>query len=182
MNNRLNVNKGNVSWKDRSVKRRENARADLGGRKGSGNKLGGADKRQDFRGRDAQRDNARASLKSKGIDPAAERKNLRGAGGGRVRDNVGRINKGGTARSGSGLRDKASGGNTGAAKRNLSNMSSRNRDHALNGLNDGNRAKRNVERGNFSNRSSSNRGAGSFSGRAGGGSGHRGGGGNLRRR
>jgi hypothetical protein len=93
INNRLNVNKANVSWKHNPVNRKGIPYADKTSRERFGQKLSGADKRQEFRGRDADRERARASLQKQGIDLAAERKQLTGSGGDRVRDQVGSVDR-----------------------------------------------------------------------------------------
>ncbi len=197
--NNINVNnrikgKGNVSWKDRNTKRRDKARADRGNRKRSGDKLGGADKRKNFRGRDAQRDKARDTLKGKGIDPSKERKNLSGKGGDRVRKEVSKIGRSGKRGVGGdrpgdrgardmdgklgsgGLGDRKASGST--AKRDFSGASSKRSAHnALEGLGSSHRSGLSSDRGRSSNRSFERRGGGDGRGFGGGGFGGRGGGG-----
>jgi hypothetical protein len=166
INNRLDVNKGNVSWKNQNMKRRENARTRLGDRKAPANRLSGADKRKDFRGRDVQREQARQALKDKGIDPARERKALKGSGGERVRDQVGKVERDRGA-----LRDKTSQGD----RRSFAGRG----DNALSGLGEGRRSNLSSERGGFSNRSFERNSAGGALRGGGGGLGGRGGGASL---
>jgi hypothetical protein len=93
INKRLDVNKTNVSWKHNPANRKGVSYADRASREKFGQKLGGADKRQDFRGRDADRTKALESLQRKGIDPAAQRKQLSGSSGAKVRDQVGKVDQ-----------------------------------------------------------------------------------------
>lgn len=88
VNKKLDVNSNSVSWKHNSVNRKGKGYADAKSRQEYGQKLDGADRREEFRGRDAERDKARAALEKKGIDPAAERGKLTGAGGEQVREKV----------------------------------------------------------------------------------------------
>jgi len=93
VNHRLDVNKSSVSWNHNAVNRRGVPYADQANRQKYGQKLDGADMRQNFSGRDTQREQAAATLKGQGIDPAAERQKLSGAGGERVREQMGRLGR-----------------------------------------------------------------------------------------
>lgn len=88
INKKIDVDRNSVSWKHNAVNRKGKAYADRSSQEKFGQKLDDADKRNDFRGRDAERDKARAALKDKGIDPAAERGKLQGREGDKVRDKV----------------------------------------------------------------------------------------------
>ncbi|MGV6826698.1 MAG: DUF3300 domain-containing protein [bacterium] len=170
INNRLDVNKKNVSWKHNSINRGGKSYKDRKNQAKHGQKLGDSDKRQDYRGRDAERQKAAQSLKQRGIDPAKERQSLTGSGGQQVRDKVQNIDRSqhqalqrdaGKRAQGSDhkLRDSAS-------------KPSRDRsDHAFKGVNSRDGGRISSQRGSFSNRS------------MGGGGGHFGGGrsGGLRR-
>ena len=88
INRKIDVDSNSVSWKHNSVNRKGKGYADAKSRQEYGQKLDGADRREEFRGRDAERDKARAALEKKGIDPAAERGKLSGASGQQVRERV----------------------------------------------------------------------------------------------
>ncbi len=163
INKKLNVNNTNVSWKKQTVERRERARTDLGKRTRPDNRLQGADKRKEFRGRDAERKRAQQALKSKGMDPAAERKKLSGSGGERVREKVAKSDRGGIAGAKAERRD----GGAAAKARDRSSSAPKRRDNALKGVGSGNRAGLSSERGRASNRSFERHSGGG--GRAGGG-------------
>jgi len=81
VNNRLNANQTNVNWKHNAENRRGVPYRDARSREQYGNRVVGADQRQDFRGRDASREasrqQAQATLQQRGIDPARERQQLR---------------------------------------------------------------------------------------------------------
>ncbi|MET0066539.1 MAG: DUF3300 domain-containing protein [Candidatus Thiodiazotropha sp.] len=155
VNRKLDVNAKSVSWKHNAVNRKGTPYADRKSREKFGQKLDGADKRQDFRGRDDQREQARAAMQRKGIDPGAERKQLTGSQGQQVRDRVSSLDR---------QRD-TSGFNT--SNRGGSNRTSQS-SHALSGLGNRNGGAAADRRGSLSNRSSGSR---SF-----GGGGHGGGG------
>jgi len=111
INNRLTVNKTNVAWKHNPINRKGVPYADRASRDKFGGKLSGADKRKDFRGRDADREKARATLRDKGIDPATERKRLSGAGGEQVRDQVNKIDRQNRSDLGGRVSDRSASGN-----------------------------------------------------------------------
>ena len=160
VNHRLNVNKNTVSWKHNAVNRQGVPYADKASAKKYGQKLGGADQRQDFRGRDAQRENALAALQSKGINPAAERKELSGSGGAQVRDQVNKIDReqkfgadrGFSGRDSDGMRGR--GGKFDGSRGKSRDFSSSSFDNAFTGLGDkGGMTGLSTERGRFSDRS-----------------------------
>jgi hypothetical protein len=150
INKKLDVNSKSVSWKHNSVNRKGRDYADAKSRQKYGQKLDGADKREEFRGRDAERDKARAALEKKGIDPAAERGKLSGSGGQQVRDKVKDVNRDAISRP---QRKE-----TGAASR-IADSGDRGtqlpgrKDSALSGLGDRNGGRAVEQRGGMSGRS-----------------------------
>lgn len=129
--NKLDVNSNTTNW-NRNSTTRNNVSVD------------GADKRQDYRGRDAEREKARATLKDRGIDPGTARKELQGSGGDKARATV---------------RDRGSDFNAGNFKASAAGNhdSSRSRpasaDHALNNVGSADRSFKNMDRGMSSHRS-----------------------------
>ena len=91
--NKIDASKKNSNWKHNSDNRRGVPYKDDKTRKQFENKRGGADKRENFRGRDAQRDTARDTLDKRGANPAEGRKDLQGGGGDRARDSVKKANR-----------------------------------------------------------------------------------------
>jgi len=91
--NRLNVNNRSTSWEHNANNRKGVPYRDKGSRDKYSRQVGGAEKRKEFRGRDADRARAQAKLKDRGLDPAKERKQLAGAGGERARDSVKQANR-----------------------------------------------------------------------------------------
>lgn len=169
--NRLSTSSRNSSWKHNSNNRRGVPYRDNNSRQKYGNKLGGADQRKDFRGRDADRSKARSSMEKRGMDPAKQRDNLKGSGGREARESVNKANRDmGRTRDAAKTRDM--GKTRDAAKtRDTSRRSSGSRDNALRGAGNTQRSNRNSSRGSSSNRSMQSRGGG----------GHRSGGGGRRR-
>jgi len=152
------------------------------------NKRGGAEERKDYRGRDEQRDKARATLDKRAVDPAEGRKELKGAGVDKARESVSKANRdvaqGKTGSRDTGMsRDAAKGMNrdqasstivsrdTGKSRDVASNRVPSSRDNALKGAGNAQKERQSIARGNSSVRSMSNRGGG----------GSRAGGGGLRR-
>jgi hypothetical protein len=180
VNRRLNVNRNNVSWKQ-NRRKGGGPRGRPAGMKPRAKKLDGAAQRSQFRGRDAQRDQARETLKRKGIDPAAERRNLSGSSGNRVRDQVGKLDREHRPRAtqGAGLDNRKAAAAT--SQRKLPQQTNRRRDNAFKGLRDGPKAGLNAERGRLSNRSFKSHGGGGGGVRShGAGGGGRAGGGGAR--
>ena len=172
--NKIDAGKKNTNWKHNSDNRRGVPYKDEKTRKQFDNKRGGADKREDFRGRDAQRDKARDTLDKRGVDPAEGRKELKGAGGDKARDSVSKANRD-VAQGKLGDRDTGKARDAGKARdtgksRDLSSKQTRSRDNALKGAGNVQKSRQNTNRGHSSNRSMSNRGGG---GRMGGGGGRR---------
>ncbi|MCB1857990.1 MAG: DUF3300 domain-containing protein [Gammaproteobacteria bacterium] len=148
VNRRLDVRSNTVSWK-RDVR---NSGSKLGDRNNRQvNRLDGADRRENFRGRDQDREKARAALQGKGLDPAAERRKLSGSGGESVRDQVGRVDR----NTGGGDKvAKRAGGNAersrervAAGGRDQGSSGRRARDNAFSGLSDRAGSRRITERG-----------------------------------
>jgi hypothetical protein len=81
VNKKLNVSQNNVNWKHNADNRRGVPYRDAKSREQHGKQLGGADKRQEFRGKDASRDasrqQAQATLQQRGVDPSKGREQLR---------------------------------------------------------------------------------------------------------
>jgi len=142
VNRKLDVTQNNVSWKHNSINRQGAPYADRQSQQKYAQKMAGADERQNFRGRDSDRERAMQTLQSKGIDPNAQRSKLTGSGGQQVRDQVSDVNR---QRPATGNRDFSRG------------------DNAFNGLGDRDGGRLGDMRGEMSR--------GSSSGRAGGGGG-----------
>jgi hypothetical protein len=79
--NRMNTNNRSSNWKHNSNNRRGVPYKDQKTRDQFGNKKAGADNRQDYRGRDAQRNQARQTLDNRAVTPSEGRRDLQGAGG-----------------------------------------------------------------------------------------------------
>jgi hypothetical protein len=203
--NRIKVNSKTANWRHDPEQRRGVPYRDRNTRQQFEKRLDGAEERREFRGRDAQRDQARAALDRRGIDPAEGRKQLEGAGGDRVRESVARTDRGFTQgkpdrdASRTPARDKPAGrdgdrvsreasrdlnrerpGNTGQARdvarpREQADNRSGTRDHALSGAGNAQRERQSIARGTSSIRSMDS-GGGRLGG-GGGGGGRLGGGG-----
>jgi Protein of unknown function (DUF3300) len=185
--NKIDVNKKTTNWNHNSSNRRGVPYRDEKSRKQFENKRAGADERKDYRGRDEQRDKARATLDKRGVDPAEGRKELKGAGGEKARESVSKANRdvaqGKLASRDTGVsRDAAKGVNrdqvkgaaanrdTAMTRDTASKKAAPSRDNALKGAGNAQKERQSINRGQSSNRSMSNRSAG---GRAGGGGGLR---------
>jgi len=171
-NNKINSNNRNSDWNHNSDNRRGVPYKDQKTRDQFDNKRGGADNRQDFRGRDtqqnktrdAQRDQARNTLDTRAVTPAEGRRDLQGAGGDRARDSVSNANRD-FSQAKQGNRDfsnNRSTGNTRDAGRssNYSGFQSSSRNNALTNSGNANRSRQNINRGQSSNRSMASRGGG----------------------
>jgi len=75
--NKIEVNQNNVKWKHNAENRRGVPYRDAKTRETFSKPLAGADQRRDYRGRDAEREKAQATLQQRGIDPAQGREKLR---------------------------------------------------------------------------------------------------------
>lgn len=99
--NRLNTSSRNTTWQHNSsninsVSRTTNINRTTSNqvnRQNVNNKIEGADLRKDYRGRDVDRERAKASLESRGIDPAKGRQELQGTGGSMARDSISQVNR-----------------------------------------------------------------------------------------
>lgn len=152
INRKIDVDSNSVSWKHNSVNRKGKGYADAKSRQEYGQKLDGADRREEFRGRDAERDKARAALEKKGIDPAAERGKLSGASGQQVRERVQDVDRdrdaiAHTQRSDAGGVSRFDGVRDGGTQR------ASGRDSALSGLGDRHGGRIAEQRGGMSGRS-----------------------------
>lgn len=193
--NKLDINKNKVGWKHNSKNRRGVPYRDTKSRQQFADRRGGADQRKDFRGRDAQRDKARATLDKRAVDPAKGRKQLQGAGGDKARDSINRANRDvaqgklGSRDTGK-TRDIAKNVNRDQSRSTLQNRDAgkvrdsrksqvrssrqtKSRDHALKGSGNANKSRQNINRGTSSRSSMKSRSGG---GVRGGGGGARGGG------
>ena len=154
INNRIDVNKTNVSWKHNESNRKGTRDADRANRPGKDQKLPGADQRQDYRGRDADREKAMKTLQDKGIDPAAERKQLSGSAGDKVRDQVGQADRQRDTDRGGRMGDRAVADTRAGAQRDAARPATASRrDNALSGVNDGAKTRMSADRGARSNMS-----------------------------
>ena len=156
--NRIDGGRGNSNWKHNSNNRRGVPYKDQKSRNQFDNKRGGANSRENYRGRDAQRDQARNTLDKHGASPAQGRKELQGAGGDKARSSVNKANREvaqGNRNAGNKTR---SAGNTRDRSSNRTQSSSRN--NAFKSSGNAQRSHQSANRGRSSNRSMSNRGGG----------------------
>jgi len=158
--------------------------------------VGGADQRADFRGRDpsrdAQRQQAQASLQQRGMDPAKERERLQNDPGARERAqtaarDTGRERPGGGPgdRAGGGPGDRAGGGPGGAAgaNRDQARSAAQTRgggDNAFRGAGNAGQERQQVDRGNASRQQMAQHAGGGGAGAGGGARAGGGGGGGAR--
>ncbi len=172
--NNINVNRNkinnnnrnsNSNWKHNSKNRRGVPYRDNKSRQQFGNKRSGASQRQNFRGRDAQRNKARSTLDKRAVNPATGRKQLQGSGGDRARASVNKADHKMSQRKTNNHSARNTRQNSG-----FSNKSTRSRNNAFKGAGNAHKSRQNINRGNSSNRSMRSRGGG----------GHRGGGGRRR--
>jgi len=175
--NKLDVNKKNKNWKHNSNNRKGVPYRDKKSRQQFDNKRGGADKRQDFRGRDAQRDKARNTLDKRAVSPKTGREQLHGSGGDKARASVNKTNRDHSQGKLGGTHSNNSLKNTNRkSSGNYGNKSNHSRDNALRGAGNAKKSRQNINRGTSSNRSMSHRSSGHRSG-----GGRRSGGGGRRR-
>jgi hypothetical protein len=180
VNKKLNVNQKNTNWNHNASNRRGVPYRDAQSRERYGKQVAGRDNRQDYRGRDPQRDasrqQAQATLKDRGIDPAQGREKLRNDPQTRERaqaaaKNVDRDKA--RAKAQNIDRDKAR-----AATQNIDRdkarqtTQNRSRDNALKGAGNPSRTRQDINRGSASRQSAQRHAAGGArtgGGRAGGG-------------
>jgi len=91
--NKINSNNRNTNWNHNSNNRRGVPYKDQKTRDKFDNKRSGASGRENYRGRDAQRDQARNTLDKRAVSPSEGRKDLKGAGGDRARNSVNKANR-----------------------------------------------------------------------------------------
>ncbi|RLA08034.1 MAG: DUF3300 domain-containing protein [Gammaproteobacteria bacterium] len=179
--NKINSGNRNAGWKHNANNRRGTPYKDKGSRDKFDKKRGGADQRQDFRGRDGQRDQARNNMENRGVNPAEGRRELKGAGGNQARSSVDRANRDARmVRDTS--RNRGSGGSLGSGRSGGSgrvggsgSRQTTSRSHALSGSGNARSSRQSANRGNYSRGSMSRAGGGRMGG------GRRGGGGRGRR-
>jgi len=177
VNNRISGGKGNNNWKHNSNNRRGVPYKDQKSRNQFDNKRGGANNREDFRGRDAQRDQARNTLDQRGVSPAEGRKDLKGAGGDKARTSVNKANRevaqnkpntsnktrdaGKTRNTSNKTRDTGKARNTSSTRTSSANRTqSSSRNNAFKSSGNAQRSHQNASRGHSSNRSMSRGGGG----------------------
>jgi hypothetical protein len=165
--NRIDGGRKNSNWNHNSNNRRGVPYKDQNTRNQFDNNRGGANNREDFRGRDAQRDQARNTLDRHGANPAEGRQELKGSGGDKTRDSVSKANRdsgrtrdAGKTRDAGRTRDAGQTRNTGKSRdagnsRNYSGSQSRSQNNALSGSGNANRSRQSTNRGYSSNRSMS---------------------------
>jgi hypothetical protein len=165
--NRIDGGRKNSNWNHNSNNRRGVPYKDQKSRNQFDNNRGGANNREDFRGRDAQRDQARNTLDRHGASPAEGRQELKGSGGDKTRDSVSKANRdsgrtrdAGKTRDAGRTRDAGQTRNTGKSRdagnsRNYSGSQSRSQNNALSGSGNANRSRQSTNRGYSSNRSMS---------------------------
>jgi uncharacterized membrane protein YgcG len=194
--NRINSSSRNTTWKHNSsnvnsVNRTNNFNKTTNNtqvnRQKASDKISGSDKRDDFRGRDADREKAKATLESRGVDPAKGRQELKGSGGSKARDTVSKTNHSfdsskvsknlGSAKPSNMDTGKISNMDA-SRKSDFSSKKSSFNDHAFSDVGNARSSHSNISRGTSSNRSFQSSGGMS----RGGGGMSRGGGGGGRRR
>jgi uncharacterized membrane protein YgcG len=203
--NRINASSRNSTWKHNSnnvnsIKRTNNNQIN---KQKASNKISGSENRNEFRGRDADREKAKASLESRGVDPTKGRQELKGSGGSKARDTVSKANRDFDSGKMSNFDSSKVSKNLGSAKPSnmdtgkLSNIDSSRKsdfsskkssfnDNAFSDVGNARSSQNNISRGTSSNRSFQSSGGFSRSGGGGmsrgGGGMSRGGGGGGRRR
>jgi hypothetical protein len=169
--NKINSNNRNSNWNHNSNNRKGVPYKDNKSREQYGNKRDGASGRQDYRGRDAQRDQARNTLDNRAVTPSEGRRDLQGSGGDKARDSVNKTNRqtgqsnrsagqGQTANRASGQnRNTGTTRNTGQS-RNYSGSQSYSRNNALTNSGNANKSRQSMNRGQSSRSSMSRSGGG----------------------
>jgi len=179
--NSVNVNKqisaNQTNFQHNSANRRGVPYRDQASQQKFGKNVAGADQRADYRGRDpgrdAQRQQAQASLQQRGMDPAKERERLQNDPAARERAQSAARDTG---------RDRAGGGPGGAggANRDQARGAAQARgggDNALRGAGNAGQARQQMDRGNASRQSMAQHGGGARAAGGGGGGARAGGGG-----
>ena len=174
--NKLDIDKKVTNWKHDKDRRSGTANSRLDGKNqnrisGDGQKLKDQKlkdtkvkdqkikDRENFRGRDQQREKAAQSLKDRGIDPAGNRKALTGSSGDKIRNNIGQNSK-----------NLQSSKNHQSSRDLQKSLNRRSDNHSLSGVNKSRDTSRQINRGVSSERaigrSSSGFGGGGLSGGA----------------
>jgi hypothetical protein len=159
--NKINSNNRNSNWSHNSNNRKGVPYKDNKSREQYGNNRDGASGRQDYRGRDAQRDQARNTLDQRAVTPSEGRRDLQGSGGDKARDSVNKANR----QTGQSTRNTGQNRNTGTTRntgqsRNYSGSQSRSSNNALTNSGNANRSRQSVNRGQSSRSSMSRSGGG----------------------
>ena len=164
--NQINSNNRNSNWNHNSNNRKGVPYKDQNTRDKFDNQRGGASNRENYRGRDAQRDQARNTLDQRAVSPSEGRRDLQGAGGDQARNSVNKANRD-VAQGNLGNRQGSQGQNRNTSQtrnagqsRNNSGSPSRSNSSALTNSGNANRSRQNVSRGQSSNRSMGSRGGG----------------------
>lgn len=87
--NKLDIDKKVTNWKHDADRRSGKAKARVDSKNKIADKNQKIKDRENFRGRDQQREKAAQSLKNRGLDPVGERQALKGGSGDKIRNNIG---------------------------------------------------------------------------------------------
>jgi len=159
VNNKINASNRNTKWNHNSSNRGNSASHNKANLQQTNNKRAGTQQRQDYRGRDAQRDQARATLDKRAVSPSEGRKQLQGNAGNKARASVNQTN-----RDFSQSKSSRNTGNTRQTNR-ASNYSTQSRNNAFQGAGNARKTTQSINRGRSSHRSmSSHRSSGGRSG------------------
>jgi len=166
--NKINSNNRNSNWNHNSKNRKGVPYKDQRSRDKFDNKRSGASSRENYRGRDAQRDQARNTLEKRGVNPSEGRQDLKGAGGDKARNSVNKANRDvAKGRTGDRKATQGKAGNRAASQnrstgqsRDRSAYQSHSRSNALTNSGNANRSRQSMNRGHASSRSMGNRGGG----------------------
>ena len=168
--NKINSNNRNSNWNHNSNNRKGVPYKDQKTRNQFDNKRSGASSRENYRGRDSQRDQARNTLDKRAVSPSEGRKDLKGSGGDKARSSVNKANRdvaqgnrntGNRTREASNkTRNTGNQRNTGSSRNYSGNRSSSSRSNALSGSGNAQRSHQSANRGRSSSRSMSRGGGG----------------------
>lgn len=93
INHRLNINKGNFNWRHKPEHRRGVPYRNKQMRELYNKPVGDISNRQEYRGREINREQALARLEDRGINPANERLKLKGVEGNKIRQRVNHLDR-----------------------------------------------------------------------------------------
>ncbi|SHE23504.1 DUF3300 domain-containing protein [methanotrophic endosymbiont of Bathymodiolus puteoserpentis (Logatchev)] len=146
VNNKINSNNRNTTWNHNSNNRGNKAPRNKANFQKTGNRSG-TTQRQNYRGRDAQRDQARTALDKRAVSPSVGRKQLQGDAGRKARESVNQANRN--------FSQHKSSRNTGITKQTnrASHSPRQSQNNAFQGVGNAQQTKRNINRGNSSHRS-----------------------------